>query len=108
MKENGNKRTVTRTFRGVNVNVVIVDKPPKPKPAPEKKTKEVWFGNLFTTGMTKKTGIKQPDEGLIAAKEYLKRTFSSRQRADIRHAPIIDDHKSIVLGEELDLGDKLK
>jgi len=106
MKDDGNKRTVTRTFRGVDVNVVIVDKPPKPKPAPEKKTKEIYFGGLFT-GLKKKIGIK-PDEGLIAAKEYLKRTFSSRQRADIRHAPIIDDHKSIVLGEELDLGDKVK
>jgi hypothetical protein len=107
MEDNGNKRTVMRTFRGVNVNVVIVDKPPKPKPAPEKKTNEFYFGNLFTTGLKKKIGIK-PGEGLIAAKEYLKRTFSSRQRADIRHAPIIDDHKSIVLGEELDLGDKVK
>jgi hypothetical protein len=67
MEDDGNNRTVMRTFRGVNVNVVIVDKPPKPKPAPEKKTKEFYFGNLFTTGLKKKIGIK-PDDGLIAAK----------------------------------------
>ena len=100
------KRTVTRTFRGVSVNVVLVDKHPKPKPATERKTKEVYYGNLFT-GLTKKVCLKT-DDGIIKAKEYLKGAYSRRGRADARHAPIIDDHKSIVLGEELDLGDKLK